>query len=287
MDSDNLKLFLLFLIWAAASHSIAKQEGFYRTEPNPPFGKPKVLFRDVFGIFLTFLLIQLVLVPTGAMLLNYYWLGAWDVEARFGYAWVNVAAISASAGGISLFCRKIEPSLSPIIGFSSFKKLGEDLAFGSLSWLLCFPVVSLVAYLLEGLLSSFGVAEEIDQVAVRYLKQILSDRPLFWTSFWLIIAAVPFIEEALFRGFLQTWLRQKMKPMPAILLTSAIFAGFHFSPSQGWRNVDLLAALFLLSFYLGILYEKRASIWAPIGLHMTFNAISEIYIVSAEGGFGS
>jgi membrane protease YdiL (CAAX protease family) len=90
----------------------------------------------------------------------------------------------------------------------------------------------------------------------------------------LISIVVPVLEELLFRGCLQSWISQKLGKIKAILITSIVFALFHFSRSQGLSNLELFAALFVLSCYLGYLYERQQSLLAPIALHSIFNAIS-------------
>ena len=285
MWNEDLKSYLFLLIWAILANSISAANGYYTLPKGEFYPNAKLRFRDIFGVFIVFLLIQLVLVPSGLLLFNYLMTGEWLITLGSDHGWINVIAIVASVIGLLLFCKFAEPQTAPLLSFQGISKFKKDFIWGMASWVVCFPVVSLFAQIFSTLLVYFNLSEEVDQVAVHYLKQIFHDRALFWSSFWMIIFLVPFVEELLFRGFLQTWLRQKMGAAYAIAITSAIFAGFHFSFSQGWHNVDLLAALFLLSCYLGLLYEKRNSIWAPIALHLTFNAISEIVIVSQAGGF--
>lgn len=284
-EDPNKTAFLFMLAWSFGANWLAWKGGYYTLPTGDLVVKPRVLFRDVFGIFALFLLIMLVLVPGSALVFHYSQSGVWELPPSFERGWMNIVAIFASALGVIFFCRVIEPQTKGIVSFQGWNKFKQDISWGALSWLICFPLVSLLAAAVSITLEYFQLSGEADQVAVRYLKEILSERGLFWASFTLIIFIVPFVEETLFRGFLQTWLRRHLNRVPAIALSSAIFAGFHFSVSQGWQNINLLTALFLLACFLGFLYEKRGSIWAPAGLHMTFNAISEIAIVAQEGGF--
>jgi membrane protease YdiL (CAAX protease family) len=104
---------------------------------------------------------------------------------------------------------------------------------------------------------------------------------LFWSSVILIVTLVPFLEEVLFRGFLQTWLRRVVGVSGAIWLTALTFALFHFSTSQGADNVELISSLFVLGCFLSFLRERQRSLWAPIGLHAAFNAISILMIYTS------
>lgn len=283
MDSESSKGLIFLLVWVFTANWVAYKCGYFSQSGKNQ--KPYISFGDVFSVFFIFLSVQLIIVPAGAYILNYYTTGGWKISPDFDQGWMGVFAVLISALGVLLFCFVLEPRTRGIISFGGGGKFKEDISWGAVAWLLCFPLISLVAQGVNAVLTYYNLSGEVDQVAVKYLKDALLNPKLFWTAFWLIIFVVPFIEETLFRGFFQTWLRQKMGPASAIALTSLLFAGFHFSSSQGWHNVDLLIALFVLSCYMGHLYEKRGSIWASASLHMLFNAISEMAIVLQEGGF--
>ena len=125
----------------------------------------------------------------------------------------------------------------------------------------------------------FG-AQPVDQVAVNQLKTTLNNPALLGATIAAIVLVAPFIEEVLFRGFLQTWLRRFLKPRFAIPIVSFIFASFHFSVLQGLTNITLILSLFVLSCFLGLLYEKQKTLWSPIVLHMLFNGINVSMILT-------
>ena len=132
----------------------------------------------------------------------------------------------------------------------------------------------MISQSLEVIFYAAGYTEQIDQVAVKNLKSILSYPLLLTSTIGVIVIMVPLAEEMLFRGFFQNWIIQRIGRFKGILVTSLLFAGFHFSISQGWANVELLLSLFVLSCYLGFIYERQRSLWAAAGLHMAFNAFS-------------
>jgi membrane protease YdiL (CAAX protease family) len=70
-----------------------------------------------------------------------------------------------------------------------------------------------------------------------------------------------------------------MVPRNAILLSALCFALFHFAPSQGIGNISLVGSLFLFALFLGFIYERQASLFASVGLHMTFNTVSTFRIL--------
>ncbi|MEG0037325.1 MAG: CPBP family intramembrane glutamic endopeptidase [Victivallaceae bacterium] len=92
------------------------------------------------------------------------------------------------------------------------------------------------------------------------------------------VLVIPFTEELLFRGFLQSWLRKKGRTF-AIITTSLIFAGLHFSPSQADGNFILIPSLFLVSLFLGLVYEKEKNLLAPYLLHALFNLSHALMII--------
>ena len=89
----------------------------------------------------------------------------------------------------------------------------------------------------------------------------------------------PIIEEFLFRGVLQRFLRQYLPKVKTWLLTAFLFSAIHFRWSQGVSNIEILIALFALSLLLSFTYEKTTSLFSPIGLHLTFNAITTSVII--------
>ncbi len=157
--------------------------------------------------------------------------------------------------------------------------LCEDFGLGIVTWLVAFPVTLALGQLAELVTYIITGKEGIDQLAIRFLKLVKESPSLLTIALVAIVVIAPVIEELVFRGFLYTYLRQKMSKMGAILLSSLIFAIFHFSPQQGVSNVPLLFSLFTFSFFLAFLYERQRSLLAPIALHMTFNSISVIRII--------
>jgi membrane protease YdiL (CAAX protease family) len=284
MQENSQGLVFFLLLWTFAAQWFAMRLGFYEALPQERLHKPPLFFRDVLGAFAIFLLVQTALIPFGALIFHYFQTGSWEMSPSFGQGWIQLVAIIFSTACLILYIL-LGSRTRALLSAGGLQKFKKDVFLGSVSWLICFPLVSLLSLLVVSLLEYFHLNVEAEQVAVEFLKQALSDRLLFWVSFWLIIFVVPFTEEVIFRGFLQGWLRQKMNPRLAIAATSLVFAFFHFSSSQGWHNVDLVCALFILSCCLGFLYEKTGSIWAPAALHMTFNAVSEVAIVGQEGGF--
>lgn len=154
-----------------------------------------------------------------------------------------------------------------------------DMGIGILSWIIAFPTVSFIAYLSDALLIVFFHDVGQPQSAIVYLRQ-MQELPiaLVFTIFTIVFLA-PLAEELLFRGLLQNWLAQHLGRMKGIILTSIVFALFHFSMSHGVSNFTLLLSLGVFSYYLGHIYERQRSLLSPILLHATFNLISVIRVL--------
>jgi hypothetical protein len=155
----------------------------------------------------------------------------------------------------------------------------RDFFFGSLIWLIGFPISSFTYELAEVVnVFWFGV-EGPQQSVISSFKQSIDHPFLLIIAIFSVTVGSPIIEEISFRGFLHSFLRSKVGTKATILLSSFIFASFHFSATQNIGNFPLLLSLFTLAIFLGFLYERQKSLWAPIGLHMTFNMVSVIRII--------
>jgi len=94
-------------------------------------------------------------------------------------------------------------------------------------------------------------------------------------TFLSLVVLPPLVEETVFRGFIFTGLRNKLKWGWAALLTSLIFASAHLEFGSG-QPLLWVAALdtFTLSMVLCYLRQKTDSLWPGILLHGLKNAIA-------------
>jgi membrane protease YdiL (CAAX protease family) len=153
--------------------------------------------------------------------------------------------------------------------------LGPSFLTAGFAWILSFPLVLFTNQLFDWLISSlFHVVQMPEQLAVYFLKMTFG-HPLYFTLAVLtIIVFAPIIEEMLFRGFLQSWIRQHLGSKQAILVTSLLFAFFHYSPEQGIANITIISSLFVFSLFIGFVYEREGALASPIMLHSLFNTIN-------------
>jgi membrane protease YdiL (CAAX protease family) len=159
------------------------------------------------------------------------------------------------------------------------KPILTDFLMGVMTWFISFPLVIAVGQLVDMLLYYFFGFENYEQVAVRYLKTTLNSPPMLLIALFTILLAAPVIEEFLFRGCLQSFFKRYFSAKGAIVLSALCFSLFHYAPSQGIGNTSLVASLFLFALFLGFIYERQASLFASIGLHITFNTVSTCRIL--------
>ena len=197
--------------------------------------------------------------------------------------WYNISAIFLTFLGLLSYLKKL-PLDKKIVVWGSFAFRGvkaklEDFFVACSSWLLSYPLVMAIGQLVSLVVIAFYQYVQPQQVAVDQIKKAANSTMEFAALVFSVVVLVPFIEELLFRGFLQNWLKNRLSKINAVLLTSAIFSIFHFAPSQGVGNIELIVSLFVLSCFLGYIYERQKSLFAPIFMHSIFNMVSIILII--------
>ena len=149
------------------------------------------------------------------------------------------------------------------------KTIPRDFVAAFLNLLAIMPVV-LGAIILTTIIGKLIFGDKFKMPQHEELKQIIAYSQ--WQVRALIVftavVVVPFVEELIFRGMIQTVLRSYIvRPWPAIFVTSLVFVVFHANPEH-WL------ALFALSLCLGYTYEKSGSLFRSIFVHALFNAMS-------------
>lgn len=268
---NHLQIFLISSAMSCFSMIFAVRRGFFKLDEADWQGS--VSARDLFGSFLCFLGVHLVIAPGSAIYAGKFF--GYQIEDTHAQGWMVIYSMFFACLALFFYTLRLtdENTRLGLWPGNQTHKL-RAFYFGALSLLIGYPLVIAVGQLIRMLQISVFQIPEVDQVAVQALKLSL-DYP--YMSILMIVGVifiVPIAEELLFRGYLQGWMRRFVQPKTAIILTSIIFAGFHYSLRQGWSNVELLVSLFILSCILGLLYEKQRTLWAPIGLHMAFNSIN-------------
>ncbi len=279
---DNVWILLAALTFVSIMSLIAWCLGFYRL----PKGEKKrhIGVGSAAAAFGLYFFVQLILVPMGLIGWVYYQSGSVPEEifgplSQSDIGWINLFSILLSTTVVIILSIALgRNSRQEIWNFGSlnFWKHVKSALIGMVTWLLSYPWVVVVGQFVSICLILWrGEAlPDVDQDMVHYLRSIADDRLLFTSSLAAVIVWVPLAEELLFRGFLQSWLSTFFPVSFAIALTSILFAFLHFSIGQGLLNWLLIPSLFVLSCFLGFVYERQQALIAPIFLHMTVNAIS-------------
>ena len=277
MVADSIQIILLFGLIGLVTNFIAWKKGYYRLTP---FETPPIAFKHVVSVFCIYLGAVLIVAPyLTQMLLKF--------SARQPPSFGMVVALQfiiilAMALGLIIYCQTKGKEMfsriwkSPLTTYTSPI---QDIGIGIVSYVFAFPIVAVVGQFFDLILYLIFSLENYEQVAVRYLKNTLESPAQLALALISILVIAPILEEFLFRGALQTYLKRWFGTKAAILLAAACFAFFHFSPSQGLGNLSLIPSLFTFACFLGFVYERQGSLYASIALHMTFNIASSLRIL--------
>lgn len=280
---------LVFLIAAIIGSSIswlAAREGYYRLPVHGHAHKP-IPWLYVLGAFGLFLCVEIIIVPSFYLIWLSFKQGGMVIPSAVHLdsetqGWINLIAMVVTGIALLIYYFEIDKDYRRQIWGDghSHKTLSivKNLGLGALTWVIVYPWIIALSQIIGIILQFNYQGPHIDQVAIKHLKEAFSHPALLWMTGLAVVTIVPCLEELLFRGFLQTWLKGLFGTGKAIVITSVIFATFHYSASQGIENIELLSSLFLLSCYLGFIRERQNSLWASIGLHSTFNTISLLMI---------
>ncbi len=110
-------------------------------------------------------------------------------------------------------------------------------------------------------LALFGLQAQID------LAPVFAELSSPW---WLLAGGVivaPVAEEVFFRGFVFAGLRQRYDWKKAALISSALFAVIHVTPTA-------MIPIFILGIIFAYLYHHSNSIWPAVLMHVSTNALA-------------
>ncbi len=99
--------------------------------------------------------------------------------------------------------------------------------------------------------------------------------PWVWAIVIAAVIGAPFVEELIYRVFLQGALIKWLKsPWLAIIFSSLIFAGMHRLGGENSVPWHALLPIFAVGMSCGIAYERTKRVGVPIMMHMCFNALN-------------
>ena len=188
------------------------------------------------------------------------------------YAVEVVGSLSINAAGLHYFLAHVPPEYHSMIAGQSggVKKWAKGAFFG----VLFYPLIFSVAWVVGLCVSLFVHEPQPPQNILTFLGQLKQSPLLFWEVALSIIFLVPYIEELLFRGFLQSFLGGMVHPLLAVLITGLVFSSFHYSSLQKSSNFAIMSGLFVFSLLVSRLRIRENAVIASVGMHAGFNAVS-------------
>jgi membrane protease YdiL (CAAX protease family) len=193
-------------------------------------------------------------------------------DSQEWFALAQIISLILGLGSIQ-FVRSFLPddALPLVVGASnSFKKLIKGAALG----VLVLPLILVTTWLVGVIVSLFSSEPKVPQLALEIFQHIPHSGPLFWGMIGVAVILAPYVEEMIFRGFLQGFLNGLVHPALSVLITAAAFALFHYSSFQKGSNLEIMAGLFLFAVIASNLRVREDSIVASVGYHAAFNAMS-------------
>lgn len=267
---DFLQTVVLLSLIGFVTYRFGQLLGYFNKPayPNPPVRFVNLL--TVFVIFLAFLFVVPTLLAIG--------FESWMVNQQIFLQFISMVAL------ISILLLYVKTDRYKVMSVAlknpaSPSSIWKDFGIGIASCAVAYPWVTVVNQIASYILKVIYNYETKDQVAVQYLRDSLNTKEKMFVALLTIIIVAPIVEEIIFRGTLQQWLKRYVPLKLAIGISAFVFSCFHFSTLQGLGNFALIPSLFVLACYLGYNYERQGSIYAPIGLHITFNLIGTLQIL--------
>lgn len=289
---EHLGLFLFALFLSLITCFIAWYRGYFKTL-GPNTAKNELRFVHVVGAFLVYFVVAMVI-----SLIIYMVLSSSSSEKKAFMAqqinavkaWVNLIAMSAVFISFLVYLKFLKKEIKEVVLGESGRGWSihhlKNFGMGFLTLIICFPLVIATTQLANMVLILLQKQPQ-EQLAVRFLRSAFNNPVAYIFSCIFVVFIIPAIEELLFRGFLQNWLSKLLGQVGGILSASLIFAFFHFSMQQGWGNLEIIPALFVLASFAGYIYFRQKSIYASIGLHSTYNAVNVLLMTFTSSGAGS
>ncbi len=273
--TEHIELILIFGIIGFFFHRFAAQNKFYKLPETPTKHLTKLSFILVLLGFLLYIIgsITLPLVVPRAIAPFF---SSFTTATIWGHL-LSLAGVFLALCGFYLTI--LQENFLKIWKNSQDSSLLKDAFWGFATWFLAFPFVAVVEQLADLFVYSVFGLKEYEQVAVRFLKAALHEPMQLLAALLLILLIAPLLEELLFRGLLQNWIKKHLGSKAALLLASLGFALFHISASHGAGNLSLVFSLFTFSCFLGFIYERQQSLIASVVLHSTFNAVTALRIL--------
>lgn len=237
----------------------------FNTGPPPAFWKFSMLFKVIVWFFAVNLVLALILGFLKKLL-------DWNNEFLM---LLHTVIAHFIAFGLIYWTLKREGGVLRDAGFRKPDNLFKEIGYGWAGYLGIVPFFALILIVVVAITKFFNY----DPQAHPLVNVFLDDQPgaskLIIFSLFLAIVMGPIFEEIFFRGFCYPIFRQRFGRLPAMVITSSIFAFIHDNTFAFWP-------IFVLGMGLCYVYDKRASLIPSITLHITHNALFISYFFFAK-----
>lgn len=259
--------------------SFAYQRHFFKLPPEIAREK-EVRFDHLLFIFGIYLLTTIFLTKIIYQIINYI---APDLSWAGDLAWLNFITFSCVLFLFIIYFSFMDKQILKGIfkrNFPEKKSIWFDLGMGVLGVIIALPLTQFFSLLIELILTvTLNIKQVPDQSAVTFLKSTLNSPTYFLLAVITISILAPLLEEIVYRGFLQSFLKKYIGRNMAIIATGFLFAISHFTLDQKLANVSIIAILFIFGLMLGFIYERQKSLFASISLHSVFNTLNIINLL--------
>ena len=182
--------------------------------------------------------------------------------------------------GILLFCMyKVHTKLFKPTVKRKFQLM--DLIFVFVTYV----AVRFSSYLIYNLWSSWAYGTGQSKLVDFFFRAKLpltTDKYIFALEALGLVFIAPFVEEFVFRGFLNNLLRGKVNTFIRMSIVSILFATLHFTYIHNWiQFLDYLIG----SIVLFLVYERRRSLFDAILLHSLYNGLLVILFIEIPKRF--
>ena len=182
--------------------------------------------------------------------------------------------------GILVFCMyKIHTKLFKPTVKRKFQLM--DLIFVFVTYV----AVRFSSYLIYNLWSSWAYGTDRSKLVDFFFRANLpltTDKYIFALDALGLVFIAPFVEEFVFRGFLNNLLRGKVNTFIRMSIVSILFVALHFPYIHNWiQFLDYLIG----SIVLFLVYERRRSLFDAILLHSLYNGLLVILFIEIPRRF--
>src|SRR3989337_2741617 len=151
----------------------------------------------------------------------------------------------------------------------SLVNVSNNIKQGIKKYLVTLPFIILAGFVINLISSYYGINPEMQDV----VQWVLEEKSLFilmsLVFFGIIIA--PLIEEIIFRGFLQSALKNYFGRRYAIAISASLFAAVHM-------DIFAFFQILILGILLGYLYEKTQTLAVSVVIHILHNSLTLVFL---------